>query len=91
MRLLRSTPLHIILCVLSGLTSAGAKAVELSLYCNPTQLPALREVVADWEKETGNRVAFRVAAESSSEALEIYRRLLEGESAEADICSLDSV
>ncbi len=69
----------------------SADAVELVLYCNPTQLGPLAETVADWEKETGNTVLFRAAHESSSEALAFYQGILDDQSQDVDIFNIDSV
>lgn len=69
----------------------AVRAVEVSFQCNPSQIPALRAVVADWKRDTGNTVIFQTASESSSEALETCRKLLADGSAGIDIYNMDSV
>ncbi len=79
----------LLLCLTMGSHQAGA--VELVVYCNPTQLQPLASTIADWEKETGNTVVFRAAHESSSEALAFYQQLLHGGDNSVDIFNIDSV
>lgn len=77
--------------IILGCLTSLSPAVELTVYCNPTQLPALKKVVADWERETGNTVIIRPGFESSSKSFDHYHKLLEDENTDIDIFNLDSV
>lgn len=91
MRVWPFTTSFLFAAALTCLSSAFAPAVEISLFCNPTQAGALRKAVADWERETGNAVVIHAMHESSSDALEYYTRRLEAGDAGIDVINLDSV
>lgn len=91
MRRTRSIPTFVAFCAFFCPAFIAVQAVELSLYCNPTQMSALKAVISDWERDTGNTVVFHAASDSSSEALTAYQKLLDEENAEVDVYNLDSV
>lgn len=84
-------PWFAVLFLFASVIRQQAGAVELVVYCNPTQLAPLAATVADWERETGNTVVFRAAHESSSESLAFYQEVLAGGSDEIDVFNIDSV
>ncbi|MCC8167292.1 MAG: ABC transporter substrate-binding protein [Planctomycetes bacterium] len=83
------TPLFACILAVLAAVPAPAVAVELTMYCNPSQLDALRSVIADWEETTGNSVRLLTAHDSSSEVLPLYRKLLEDGNQDIDIYNVD--
>ncbi len=83
------TPLFAFILAVLALATAPAAAIELTVYCNPSQLDALRSVIADWEATTGNSVRMLTAHDSSSEVLALYRKLLEDGNQDIDIYNVD--
>ncbi|MCC8109107.1 MAG: ABC transporter substrate-binding protein [Planctomycetes bacterium] len=83
------TPLFAFILAVSAFAPAPAAAIELTVYCNPSQLGALQGVIADWEESTGNSVRLLTAHDSSSEVLGLYRKLLEDGNRDIDIYNVD--
>ena len=44
-----------------------ARAVELTMYCNPIESPSLLKSIRIWEKKTGNKVTVLSGPAASSD------------------------
>ncbi len=91
MRRVHSLRVALVAAVMVVAVSAGAMAVELTMFFNPVEAPIIRQVVADWEAKTGHKVNVLTSPQSSSDALALFQQQLAAGTSDVDLYFIDSV
>ena len=73
--ILMGTAILLILCH-NCLWVENAKAVELTMYCNPIESQSILASIQAWEKKTGNKVTMLSGPAASSDVLALYQQQL---------------
>lgn len=70
---------------------ASARAVELTVYFNPVEVPIIKQVIADWEAKTGHKVNILASPASSSDSLALFQQQLAAGTPDVDLYLIDSI
>ena len=68
-----------------------ARAVELTMYCNPIESPSLLKSIRIWEKKTGNKVTVLSGPAASSDVLALYQQQLGSGNPDIDLYEVEVV
>ena len=88
--ILMTTATLLILCN-NFLWLESAKAVALTMYCNPIESPSILASIQAWEEKTGNKVTILSGPAASSDVLALYQQQLTAANSNIDLYEIEVV